>query len=76
MFAFRALLATTSVAVVSYTAIIVMHHGTNLFSTFVGDIPLMRSPGQLNGDVPSLDPGRTREDSIREHAKREQSVDA
>jgi hypothetical protein len=50
MTAFRLLLVSIIIAVVSYTAITISNHGLGLFPIFFGDIAAMAWPGQFNLD--------------------------
>lgn len=47
---FRLFLMVCMVAIASYTAVTVSHHGFNLFPTFFGDLAAMGWPGQFNLD--------------------------
>ena len=47
---FRILLALMFVAICGYTAVVVAHHGLDLFSVFFGDMAKLMWPGQFNLD--------------------------
>lgn len=47
---FRILLALIFVAISGYTAVVVVHHGINLFPAFFGDLAKLMWPGQFNLD--------------------------
>lgn len=51
---FRILLALMFVALSGYTAVVVAHHGLDLFSVFFGDIAKLMWPGQFNLDFMCL----------------------
>jgi len=50
MSAFRIFLALVFVGFVSYTGIVIFHHGWNLFPVFFGDMAAMTWAGQFNFD--------------------------
>ena len=50
MTAFRILLATIFIVIVTYTAIVGANHGYGLFTVFFGDMAAMGWPGQFNLD--------------------------
>lgn len=54
MTAFRALLIFLWLAIVVYTAIVIVNHGPELFSVFFSDIAKMAWPGQFNLDFLSM----------------------
>lgn len=54
MTAFRVLLLVLTAALAAYTAIVIAHHGINLFPQFFGDIAAMGWAGQFNADFMSL----------------------
>lgn len=51
---FRILLALICVAIYGYTAVVVAHHGLNLFPVFFGDLVKLMWPGQFNLDFMCL----------------------
>ena len=51
---FRILLALMFVAISGYTAVVVAHHGLDLFSVFIGDMAKLMWPGQFNLDFTCL----------------------
>jgi len=51
---FRILLALMFVAISGYTALVVAHHGLDLFSVFFGDMAKLMWPGQFNLDFTCL----------------------
>lgn len=54
MTAFRVLLGTIILVVVSYTGVVIANHGLNLMPVFFGDMAAMRWPGQFNLDFMCL----------------------
>ncbi len=50
MTAFRVFLIVLWVAIVGYTAIVIVNHGMGLLSIFFGDIATLTWPGQFNLD--------------------------
>lgn len=54
MILFRLLLALMFVAISGYTAVVVAHHGLDLFSAFFGDMAKLMWPGQFNLDFMCL----------------------
>ena len=54
MAAFRVLLLGLFVGIVSYTAVVVAHHGMGLIPVFFGDIAKVEWPGQFNLDFPGF----------------------
>ena len=51
---FRMLLALMFVAISGYTAVVVAHHGVELFPVFFGDMAKLMWPGQFNLDFMCL----------------------
>lgn len=51
---FRIVLALMFLAISGYTAVVVTHHGLDLFSVFFGDMAKLRWPGQFNLDFMCL----------------------
>ena len=51
MNAFRILLIVMTVAIITYTGIVVFNHGWNLLPVFFGDMAAMTWAGQFNFDV-------------------------
>jgi hypothetical protein len=47
---FRSILVVIFVAIASYTAVVVRHHGMGLFGVFLGDMGRVEWPGQFNLD--------------------------
>lgn len=47
---FRMMLVVIFLAVAGYTVVVAMHHGTNLFPVFFGDMAAFGWPGQFNLD--------------------------
>lgn len=50
MNAFRVYLAIVIIGIVTYTGMVVFHHGWNLFPVFFGDMAAMTWAGQFNFD--------------------------
>ena len=50
MKAFRVLLVLMILGVASYTTVVVINHGWNLFPVFFGDMAALTWPGQFNSD--------------------------
>ena len=50
MGAFRILLVVFSIAIISFTAVVISNHGWNLLPIFFSDIAAMTWPGQFNFD--------------------------
>ena len=55
MAAFRILLVCFIIAIISYTGVVIYHHGWNLFPVFFGDMAAMTWPGQFNLDFMGFD---------------------
>lgn len=54
MILFRILLALMFFTIAGYTAVVVAHHGVELFSVFFGDMAKLMWPGQFNLDFMCL----------------------